>query len=72
MIFEIRHPSTGHIYDDRVPLEKALKIIAGDQGENEKKLITLEEDAEVLCKSRHVPSFKVVLKKISLGDLLDD
>jgi len=70
MIFEIRNPNTGHVYDDRVPLERALKIIAGDQDENEKKLLTLAEDAEILCKSRHVHAFKVVLKKISLGDLL--
>ena len=71
MIFEISNPTTGHVYDSRVPLDKALTIIAGDSGENEKRLVKLEEDQEMMCRSRHVPSFNLALKKISLGELLD-
>lgn len=70
MIFEISNPRTGHIYDNRVPLEKAISMIAGDKDENEKQLTQLKEDNEMVCRSRHIPSFKLTLKKVPLGDLL--
>ncbi len=70
MIFEISNPHTGHIYDNRVPLEKAIAMIAGDKDENEKQLTQLKEDNELVCRSRHIRSFKLTLKKVSIGDLL--
>jgi len=70
MIFEISNPHTGHIYDNRCTLEKAISIIAGDKDENEQQLTQLKEDNEILCRSKHIPSFKITLKKVPLGDLL--
>jgi hypothetical protein len=70
MIFEISNPHTGHIYDDRVSLDKAIAMIAGDKDENEQQLTQLKEDNEILCRSKHIPSFKLTLKKVPLGDLL--
>ncbi len=70
MIFEIRNPYTGHIYDDRVTLDKALSVMAGDASENENTLTQLKEDSEIICRSKHIPAFKLTLKKISLGELL--
>ena len=70
MLFEIRNPSTGHIYDNRVTLEKALSMIAGNTEENEQSLSQLKEEAEVQCRSRHIPSFKLTLKKVSLSELI--
>ena len=70
MIFEISNPHTGHIYDDRCTFEKALSMIAGDKDENEQQLTQLKEDNEMLCRSKHIPSFKHTLKKVPLGDLL--
>lgn len=71
MIFEIRNPITGHIYDNRVPLVKAVDMIAGNRETNEEALIELKEDNELQCRSRHIPSFKLTLRKVSLGDLLE-
>jgi len=71
MIFEIKNPSTGHVYDNRVPLVKAVDMIAGNREVNEKALVGLREDDELPCRSRHIPSFKLILKKVSLGDLLE-
>jgi len=71
MLFEVSNPSTGHVYDDRVPLEKAVNMIAGDKEENEQHLIVLEEDAEMMCRSKHIPSFKLALRKVSLGEIIE-
>ena len=70
MLFEISNPSTGHVYDNRVTLEKALSMIAGDKDENEQALSQLKEEKEMPCRSRHIPSFKLTLKKISLNELI--
>ena len=70
MMFEISNPYTGHVYDDRCTFEKAISMIAGDKAENEKVLSQLQEEAKVECRSRHIPSFKLTLKKVSLSELI--
>jgi len=70
MMFEISNPYTGHVYDNRVTLDKALAMIAGSKDENEQVLSTLKEESEVQCRSRHIPSFKLTLKKVSLSELI--
>jgi len=70
MMFEISNPYTGHVYDNRVTLDKALAMIAGSKDENEQVLSTLKEESEVQRRSRHIPSFKLTLKKVSLSELI--
>ena len=70
MLFEISNPSTGHVYDARCTFEKALSMIAGDKDENEQALSTMKEESQLLCRSKHVPSFKLTLKKVSLSELI--
>tara|TARA_R110000824_G_scaffold58132_5_gene157498 strand:+ start:6682 stop:6900 length:219 start_codon:yes stop_codon:yes gene_type:complete len=69
-MFEISNPSTGYVYDNRVTLDKALSMIAGSKDENEQELSALKEESEVECRSRHIPSFKLTLKKVSLSELI--
>ena len=38
--------------------------------ESQTQVTQLKEDNEMLCRSKHIPSFKLTLKKIPLGDLL--
>jgi len=71
MIFEVSNPRTGHVYDNRVPLERAVDMIAGDREENEQHLVILEEDAKMMCRSKHIPSFKLTLRKVSLGEIIE-
>ena len=69
MYFEVSNYHTGRVYDKRALVGKVLQLVGL---EHEEKLYTMEEEEEIVTTSEYAAGIKLIIRKVSLGELIYD